>query len=205
MFSQYDEERFILEACAGIENGRLLDIGAWDAKTFSNSRALIELGWSAVLIEPSPGPLHGLVKEYGEWNRWHNVQVVGAALTVHGGLIELNITDDAVSQPTSDAQRIEEWQSTGGFFGKLTVPSISVADLFAQFGGNFEFVSIDTEGTSTAIFAEMLRVGPRPRCIVVEHDNNFVELSQHAEAAHYRLLHENGTNRVYEWTGRREG
>lgn len=61
--------------------GRLLEIGAFDAFAMSNSRALIELGWSAVLFEPSPGPLRALVKEYGNNPK---VEVVAAAVIVGG-------------------------------------------------------------------------------------------------------------------------
>jgi FkbM family methyltransferase len=179
---------------------RYLDIGAWHATQFSNTRALFELGWSGILIEPSPGPLQGLVREYGNSDR---VKVISAAVTVGGGLVELQITDDAVSMP-SDSSHMEQWKDVGGFYGKLTVPSISVADLFQQFGGDFEFINIDTEGTSGAIFKEMLRIGPRPRCVVVEHDNNIVELAQYAQEAHYEQVLLNGNNMVLRWKGGRE-
>lgn len=206
MHSQYGEDAIVIECLSHYDipenKRRLLDIGAWDPVTFSNSRALIEQGWGGVLIEPSPGPLKNLLRQYANTQA---IRVVGAAVTVQGGLVELAITDDAVSMPTDDLKRFLDWSSNGGFFGRLTVPSISVVDLFTGLlGGDYEFVSIDTEGTSVDIFAEMCRIGPRPRCVIVEHDSRFVELSQHAEAAHYRVLHENGTNRVYEWTGRRE-
>jgi hypothetical protein len=128
--------------------------------------------------------------------------VIAAAVSVHGGLVELEVTDDAVSQPPGE--RLEPWRSTGGFYGRLTVPSLSVVDLFGQFGGNFQMISIDTEGTSVDIFAAMIGIGPRPRCVVVEHDSRFVELSQYAAKGNYQMILENGNNRVYRWTGRDE-
>jgi len=201
LHSQYNEDDIILPLLAHISDCNLLDIGAWDPVTFSNSRALIKLGWSAVLIEPSPGPVKNLVREYGQQE---HIRVIAAAVTVGGGLVEMEMTDDAVSVQSIYLQRLQTWTAAGGFYGRLTVPSISVADLFAQFGGQFEFVSIDTEGTSVPIFIEMLRIGPRPRVVIVEHDNRIVELNQHAEEAHYRQVHINGTNAVFEWTGRRE-
>lgn len=51
-YSQNREQAVILRNLAGI-NGTLLDIGANDGITFSNTRALVELGWSGVLVEPS--------------------------------------------------------------------------------------------------------------------------------------------------------
>lgn len=197
MYSQYHEDDLFLDLLPA--KGRALDIGAWDPMTFSNSRALIERGWSAVLIEPSPTPLSNLIHFY-----WDNreVQVVNSAVTVEGGMIRLAVTDDAVTQ--QEGPRIGEWLATGGFYGHMSIPALSVVQLFEYFGGDFDFVSIDTEGTSVDVFAEMCRLGPRPLVVIVEHDNRFVECSNIAQAANYRLLHENGTNRVYEWTGKRE-
>lgn len=55
-YSQFEEQDAILQAFAGKTDGRFLDLGAWDPITFSNTRALVGLGWSGVMIEPSPGP-----------------------------------------------------------------------------------------------------------------------------------------------------
>lgn len=198
MFSQYEEEAHILEVLKDEpKTGRFLDIGAWNAKTFSNTRALFELGWGGILIEPSPGPVQGLVREYNGCDR---IKVIAAAVAVEAGLIELDVTDDAVS--TASAASYEEWKDTVDFYGKLTVPALSVHDIFRQFGGDFGMVSIDTEKTSVDIFAEMIRIGPRPRCVVVEHDARHVELANIAQAANYQQVHLNGTNVVLRWTGK---
>lgn len=195
-YSQTGEQDAILKALAhGVGGGRFLDIGAWNAEDKSNTRALWNLGWSGILIEPSPGPLKGLVKEYGMSDK---AIVIGAAVTPNGGFVELQVTDDAVScVPGSAGAKI--WDKDGGFYGKLLVPSIAIADLFARFGGDFQMVSIDTEGTSTDLFVAMLQAGPRPRCVVVEHDNRVVELNQHAQAANYRQVLLNGNNAVFQW------
>jgi len=201
-YSQYGEQRHILETLGELPPGRLLDIGAWHPTCFSNSRALIERGWGGILVEPSPGPVKELVKEYGQQNP--KIRVIAAAVSVESGFIELAITDDAVSQPTNDPVRIAEWTQTGGFYGNLTVPALTLRSLFHNFGGEVEFINIDTEGSSVDLFAEMIHLGPRPRCVCVEHDSRFVELSQHAERGNYQMVHENGTNRVYRWSGTRE-
>jgi len=196
MFSQYGEDDLFLPLLPIV--GRFLEIGAWHPTDKSNSRALFERGWSGILIEPSPGPLLNLLSEYHDEPR---IQIIAAAVTVEGGLVELQVTDDAVS--TSDRKQYDAWKSVTKFRGALTVPALSVADLFARFGGAFDFISIDTEGGSVDLFAEMLRAGPRPRVVVVEHDSRLVELAQYAEQANYRQIHLNGTNVVLEWTSGR--
>ena len=46
-------EQLIIEKYFGDFKGILLDIGANDGETLSNSRSLIKKGWQAVLVEPS--------------------------------------------------------------------------------------------------------------------------------------------------------
>jgi FkbM family methyltransferase len=50
-YTQNDEERIIVDYF-GNYKGVVVDIGANDGRTFSNSLRLIELGWRAYLVEP---------------------------------------------------------------------------------------------------------------------------------------------------------
>jgi len=190
-YSQSGEQQYILKAL-GVYEGqpaytkppRLLDIGAWNAKTFSNSRALIELGWSAVLFEPSPGPLRGLVEEYGSNPR---VEVVGSAVTIMGGLLKLSCTDDALSANVDNVEHFKTWANYP-FYGAMWTNSMSLLAVFANFG-DFDFMSIDTEGTSVDLFRELVqKTKRRPRCVCVEHENRWKELEAAADAGHYRLV-----------------
>ena len=200
-YSQNGEQAHFLKALGEPEKhpGRVLEIGAWDPWEFSSSRALIELGWEALLFEPSPHSLKHLVEEYGNNSK---IEVVGCPVTAHGGFVKLRLSDDAVSCHADDAAHYQQWRERGGFYGIVTMLSISVAELFNHWGGAFEFVSIDTEGTSVALFNEMIRCGPRPRCVMVEHDGQHVELARIAEAANYRTVHLGTTNTILEWTGK---
>lgn len=196
-YSQTGEQAHILKAVEGIERGRLLDIGSWDPEDKSNSRALIEMGWEAVLFEPSPGPLRDLLRFYKPI--WERVYIVSNPVTVQGGMVRMHVTDDAVS--TAHSANLEQWRETGGFYGVMNALSISIRDLFEHFGGDFQFVNFDVEGTSVDLFAEMCRVGPRPRCVCIEHDARHVELAGIAEAANYATVHLNGNNAVLRWNG----
>lgn len=203
MNSQYGEEQHVLEITSGLDpaTSRVLDVGAWDPVAMSNSRKLIESGWGGILVEPSPVPLKNLMLAYADNER---VVVVGGAVTVTGGLLALRMTDDALSAPAVDAEHFKKWGASGGYYGRMIVNAIALKDLFAQLGGDFEMVSFDTEGGSLDLFREMCNLGPRPRCVVVEHDERYVELAQIAEAANYQQVHLNGTNVVLRWTGKRE-
>jgi len=190
-YSQYGEDRVVAELL-GDATGRLLEIGAWDPKTFSNSRLLIERGWRAVLVEFSPAPVRALVSEYGSSE---SVQVLQAAISIgdHGALREFDLTDDGLS--TRDPATLEKWRDRGGYFGKLWVPQISLERLLFQFGGDFAFVSVDTEGTSVDLAVHyLIDLQQLPRVMCVEHDGRAIELMAVAQTRGYRMVHANGTN-----------
>lgn len=175
-YSQYVEQARILKALGFLgkewpefKPGRFLDIGAWDAKSFSNTRALFELGWEGVMVEPSPGPMRKLLEEYGKHDR---ITLIQALVGLNSGLQTLRVTDDALS--TTNAEQAKQWTDHGyPYLGNLIVPQISIRDLL-RMHEPFDFINIDTEGSSVdlligGVLAYEFRFG-LPRCICVEHD-----------------------------------
>lgn len=200
-YSQYQEQAAILarfykgdisagnEAFVG-EPGRFLDIGSWHPTQFSNTRALFELGWSGVMIEPSPGPMLNLLEAYGNEER---IVLIQACVSIEGGVAELMVTDDAVS--TSSQAEYEKWRDVTKFRGRVLVPSVTVADIGQRFGG-FDFVNIDAEGQSADIFLEFMRLGMFPNCVCCEHDSRHADIINAATAQHYQVTLANSTNLV---------
>lgn len=225
-YSQFGEQAHILGALAeaGFTSvGRFLDIGCWDPITFSNTRALVELGWSGVLVEPAPGPMLELLRccpnpqcAVGIDERKHEVYgerkqrpcencggkrygfderftIIQAAMGLLPGYSKICVTDDALS--TNDEESRKKWDKVGGFYGWLTVPVITWELLTNQFGG-FNFVNIDAEGVSADLFLKMLSLGIYPTVVCVEHDNRTTQLVSAATECSYRAIHCNGTNLV---------
>jgi FkbM family methyltransferase len=191
MYSQRDEEIYILQACKDVARRRLLDIGAWDSKTFSNSRALIEQGWGGVLIEPSPGPLRNLIRAYvGD----PEVIVLAAAVACEPGLVMLQITDDSVS--TSDAGQFDVWKSRTDFLGPMFIQALTIQQILERFG-SFDFVSIDTEGSSIDLLKVMLATEMFPRCICAEHNGRDGEAIMAAQSRGYKLVYRSEENVVF--------
>lgn len=189
-YSQNAEDE-IINGIFGDHMGNLLDIGAWDPVSLSNSRLLIEKGWSAVLVEFSPAAVRNLVQQYG--SRPDKIQILQAAATVgdHGTLASFSITDDGLSAEKPHPK----WAEVGGFFGRLWVPRLSLSHLLCQFGGGHDFVSIDTEGTSVDLAINLLTtLAQRPKVIIVEHDDRVAELLQATQPFGYRLVHCNAEN-----------
>ena len=198
-YSQGEEQRAILYAlgyggdepkAVQNEERKYLDIGAWNAKTFSNTRALYELGWSGVMIEPSPGPMLSLIADYGEDPR---ITLVQAAVGLTHSFDKLYVTEDAVS--TTTKEQYEQWKDHAKFIGVVLVPTITWEEI-ANLWGGFSFVNIDAEGLSVDLFHEMLRLGLYPPCVCVEHDGRTTELLSAATGKDYRAVFVNGTNAV---------
>ena len=192
-YSQFGEQAHILASLEGM-TGKFADIGAWHPTCFSNTRALWELGWEGLFVEPSPPAMLNLLKEYGNEARATLLQAV--VHPIDSCPIGLYVSDDAIS--TTDDNHYITWRNQAQFLGSVLVPAIPVIRLLQQFG-NFDFVNIDTEGTSVQVFSAWMQTSNRPRCVCIEHDGNIVELNQIAEGSNYRQVHLNGTNAIFEW------
>lgn len=189
-YSQFGEQASILAATP--ECGTFLDIGAFNPFTFSCTRALYERGWSGVMIEPSPGPFQSLLDEYGQDAR---ITLINAAIGPERCLVRFHCTDDAVS--TTDDLQYEMWRTHAKFRGTYYAPQFTLGDLFNQFGGAFDFVNIDVEGGSAALFQELLESGALPKCICVEHDNRIGEIKSLAASKGYREVGFTQANLVF--------
>lgn len=54
-YSQFGQDRWIMGAVyPGVTNGYFVDVGAADGTKFSNSKAIEDLGWTGVAIDPLP-------------------------------------------------------------------------------------------------------------------------------------------------------
>ena len=193
MYSQYNEEEHVISAVMNsgkVEPGRFLDIGAWDPKTFSNTRALYDRGWQGVCIEPSPGPVLNLLREYGDDPC---ITIIQAAVMPAAGLLSMHISDDAIS--TSSETEYEKWKNHAKFLGKLVVPAITLEDIAAQFGG-FDVINFDAEGISAELFLHAMDLGWQPKCVIVEHDERTTQIMTRASQCHYHIVYANSTNLV---------
>jgi len=154
-YSQNDEQHHIL-AAVGKDIGRFLDIGAWSAEDKSNTRALYLLGWGGVMVEPSPEPFAGLLREYGNEP---SISLICAAVGFERSMVKMHATADAVT--TSSEEIFEKWKETGGFYGSFYSPVITIPEILNQFGG-FEFVNIDAEGCQLRSFCRAVGYADAP-------------------------------------------
>ncbi|NIW53659.1 MAG: hypothetical protein GWN17_15895, partial [Candidatus Korarchaeota archaeon] len=110
MFSQGEEENVVLDYF-GKYKGHLVDIGANDGETFSNSRQLILNGWSADLYEPGPA-FEKLEKLYkgNELVELHNVAIGSESGKGTLNVNSSHIKDDVGLLSTLHPEEMKRWQ-----------------------------------------------------------------------------------------------
>lgn len=142
-YSQSGEQETILALRTASTWRRFLDIGAGDGETFSNTRALREVGWSGVCVEPAAALFDRLVALYGSDE---TVTCVSAVVVADAGgrLTDFYYAgDDLLSTTEADAAAI--WPTVP--FVKVQAATVSLDHVLDTLGA-FTFVSLDTEGTS---------------------------------------------------------
>ena len=190
MYSQRDEEKVILELLEG-KVGMLLDIGAYDGKTFSNTRALLESGWEGVMVEASPHSFVGLVEN----TRGLNAKLVLATVVpVRTTALELLFNSpDAVS--TTDEDHRKKWEKVANYV-PIWSSVVGVPELLASFTWGYDFISLDVEGLTIEILRALLKWLPTrgglPEVMCIEVD--CPETLDLCVKAGYKLVHTTAEN-----------
>lgn len=166
-YSQNDEQDFILRYFGG-SKGRLLEVGAFDGIQFSNTRALLESGWSGVLIEPDPINFCRLIEN----SVGFDVHLICAAVTGFPVPTLARLLMDTTegrgwATTISDSCRTSVLRPRGQDVAIMTMPIATLHNAIP-----FQFVSIDAEGCDYDILCEMpdSLIGPCRLLCVEPHD-----------------------------------
>lgn len=203
---QYGEAalaRRLFEGTAAPARGRFLDVGAYDGATYSNTRLFVQWGWGGVLVEPSPRPLAKLLELYRDTPEQH--QVVAAVVSANGGRDLVRFWDsggDAVS--STEEKHVAKWrpavEKSGNRFTPYWALQIPIWELVTLFPGPYHLVSIDTEGTSAAIWDRFPDDAlSETRVAIVEHDGDdekILWVANRGRDRGFQTVEVNGTNSV---------
>lgn len=168
-YSQGIEEEIILDYF-GSSEGRFLDCGAYDGKTFSNVRRLAENGWKGVCIEPAAHPFDCMAQDPPP-----NTELVNCLIGERTELVPFHLCQDALS--STSEKHAHKWRKVADFT-PVWVMSLSVSDLLDRFPGPYRFLNVDCESTSQ----EVLRLFEphfddlEVELFCVEHDGAHFEL-----------------------------
>ena len=197
-YSQNNEENVLLKYF-GDFTGTLLDIGANDGKTFSNSLRLIELGWRAFLIEPSPTAFAKL--EDLHYNNT-DVDYLNCAIGSASGEADYFDMGNHINQGDSSllstlvATEMTRWVGTK--FTRSKVPVITWAEMCEKFQEDeFDFITIDVEGMEMQILKQIDFTNVR--CLCVEWNNKPTNKADFESVipSRFKLIHSNLENLIY--------
>lgn len=191
-YSQNDEQHYILDFFNRIQprHGRkILEIGAYDGITFSNTYALLEQGWHGVLIEASPKMFTALQRN----TAGKNVDLVNSCIVMEPVTGMITFYDNDQATASTCTAHVENWKGTTPF-SPIQVMPVHYEAILSRFGRTFDFVNIDIEGQSAELFLRMFPLMPDVDLWVVEHDSRKEEITALAQG--FSVLYENGENVV---------
>lgn len=200
-YSQNGEDLFVLDYFKGFK-GTLLEIGANDGRTLSNSLLLIENGWNAYLLEPGSvcGDLFMLHKDNPKVHIFNYGIGEGDEVVkfYESGAHVLYGSDKGLVSSTDYIETIR-WRNSGVIFTEREIQLISFENFHNSIDNiPFDFISIDAEGHDWTILQQIDLSGTSALCVEW---NGIAQLKvQFADyCAFYRLklAHVNNENLIF--------
>lgn len=183
-YAQNKEDIFVLEYFKSFK-GTLLEIGANDGSFFSNSKLLIENGWTAHLVEPA-SVFRDLKRMYADNADVHcyNMAIsdkMGLATFYESGEHTVGGKDKALVSSLDKAET-ERWLKNGVVFEEKQVATLPFNKFWELTDfAKFHFISIDAEGFDWLILKQIDLAAVNCCCLCIEFNgdqnllNNYVE------------------------------
>ena len=186
-YSQYGEEQ-VLNTFFGehYTNGFLIDVGAMDGITYSNSRYLIKhKAWSGVLVEPHPEYFEQLKKLYENMD---NIKLLNFGCYNREGESDFYLyatgIDGSVSTMSEEFKKHVEHKH-GDRYGKQVKIKLQTLDNIMKDYTQVDFLSIDVEGVDMEVLMSNNWSKNKPRLICVEHSMDLQTLINFMNSVHY--------------------
>lgn len=202
-FSQNNEQQIILDYF-GSHIGYLLDIGANDGVTFSNSRQLLLNGWSGTLVEPVPACVDKLSVLYMS-NPYVTILPFAVGAPDCADFTEFHVSgfhlpdrsDDALLSSMLPTERLK-WEQRGVQFTTIDVPTLSLAQIFRHITKPVDFVSIDVEGMDLVVLKQLDLTNVKLLCIEHNSDDALLDaMRRYAFCFEMREIYKSGENVIF--------
>lgn len=197
-YAQNFEDVMLYRALKHIARGFYVDVGAFDPRVDSVTKAFYDLGWSGINIEPNPNCIS---KFYSQRPRDINLEV---AIADQPGKAGLQIVSDtglsSLDKDIAQGHSILGWQVQEH---KVKVSTLN--EVFTQFctGRDIHFLKIDVEGLEKAVILGNDWQRFRPWVLVIEatkpmsQEENFVDWEGVLLGHNYVFVYADGLNRFY--------
>lgn len=158
---------FIYEFFFGKSTGVLIEIGAHDGFSTSNSWGLIKRGWRAEMYEPIPEHFDLLSRRY---SGAQNVRLHLEAVAGHIGSIRLFLGGMLT---TSNLETFSEYSEIHWSKPNLTnqeclAPCITLEEAFNRVNVDVDLLIVDVEGAESEVFSSFDSILVKPRMLIVE-------------------------------------
>jgi FkbM family methyltransferase len=203
-YTQNNEEALILSHFANRNASELtvLDIGANDGKTFSNSLKVIELGWNGILIEPSPKAFALLTNLHGFKQ---NVMCYPIAITNQNGMFQLQESSSLLNQgDTSLVSSLKQeetvkWANNNVRFNPVNVMGMDFKSfLETSPQKKFNLISIDVEGYDYDVLSQIDLGSVGCEMLIVEFNGKDESLfTDYANKFGLKLISKNPENLIF--------
>ncbi|GMH42308.1 hypothetical protein BSKO_10227 [Bryopsis sp. KO-2023] len=150
------------EAALAASRRMVVDFGAFDGVIASNSYNFLELGWRALLVEPTPAAfktLHETTARFEDRKFLENVAV---------GNEDKDVTLYIYDNPTSNS--MFQRDRYGDEKAKIVVPMRRASGIlqYYKISKKFGVLSIDVEGVEMPVLNDVLDAGYQPMYIIIE-------------------------------------
>lgn len=201
MKSQNNEAQIVSNYFKGFK-GTVLDIGANDGKTFSNSYDLIQSGWSGALFEP--GSIFSKLEKLYEGNKKVSCYKLAIGekeeqVTFYESGAHVKNGTDTGLVSTLDWNETIRWSIQGVEFTERKVQAVPFSWVL-KCHKQFEFITIDAEGFDFQILKQINLDQVGCRCLCIEHNGDIDLKIQYANIARFyglRWLAENRENIIF--------
>ena len=168
--SEHGELPLLQQLAVGSSNRFLVDVGANDGVTFSNSYGLIVRGWEGILIEPYTPCFRELQRRYGQKG---NIRLVNSACGRVPGELDLYLGKDGdrAGYATLCTDNTE-WFRANRTGESIKVPVAPLTTILEQHGcpSQFALLSVDTEGYDLQVLESLDFERFKPFVIITEDD-----------------------------------
>jgi FkbM family methyltransferase len=197
-YSQYGEEKILSQFFGDKKNGFLVDVGAMDGITYSNSRYLIEnKSWSGILVEPHPEYFQNLQRIYQDN---HNIVLINYGCFNIETELDFYLystgVDGSVSTISQDFR--EHITNIHGDKYKeiIKINTMTLNNIMKNYD-DIDFLSIDVEGVDMEVLSSNDWTNNRPSLICVEHSMDINILNEFMDNINYVKYAETGGNTFF--------
>lgn len=180
--------------------GYILEVGANDGQTLSNSYGLINIGWSAVLVEPSVTCLEKLNLLYRTNTK---VKIAPYALGSIDGEVEFWESDSLLSAAdhslvsTIVPTEKERWNGINMKFTKTVADCLTWESFYKKYPNKYDLISIDCEGADFDLLTQMdlTKIGCKLICVETNGKDTQKYADYIAQFGH-KVIHTNAENLI---------